>query len=340
MKIIEKTDEATWLAERLKVITATEVGSLLGVNKFKSANKVKNDKICPSPFITNDKIISGNKAEDAIIHYGTYFTKSELATDNIFVRHDTLSLGATPDGVYKDGSLVEAKATDMAYWKYWKDCPPLYYVAQCHAQMMIMDTDKCWLVATFFEQWPFETFEKYTLHEEDDLMKRVTWEWGDRTPAIKVAAWKINRSKEIDEMIEEQVGWFWENFEKPVIRVPTGIKSKASALLEESAVMEKSVGKTEWTIQQDQLRSLKGTAATQAKLYHDYEGEYYETASRFLKFLVQLARAKGFTTRLSYIELQVAFKDAIQEAIKHKRSIKDIKELTVNHLKFLDGELE
>ena len=103
--------------------------------------------------------------------------------------------------------------------------------------------------------------------------------------------------------------------------------------------MEKVVGKTTWNISQDQLRSLKGTAATQAKLYHRYEGDYYETAGTLLKFMVQLARAKGFTSRLNYIELQVAFKDSIQEAIIHKRTVKQIKELTVDHLKFLEGEL-
>lgn len=135
--IVEAPDEAAWRFARHRLLTASDVAAVLGLDPHKSRNKVLEAKRCPEPpdVFVSSAMRGGQFLEDGVFRW--YL--SDLAYHNrelgvpppegstcrsasgvsLLVKHPDLALGASPDGLVLDYGvphLVEIKLTNHRRW--------------------------------------------------------------------------------------------------------------------------------------------------------------------------------------------------------------------------------
>lgn len=133
------SSEQEWLDLRQKVVTASDMASILGFNKWKSANKMWEAKQEPPVPLDNAYITIGRWLEPVVILATNAALKTDfkLAPDDLkeFYISEEKGLGATPDG-YSEDALVECKTTQPKNWILWESHPPLNYITQLYVQML------------------------------------------------------------------------------------------------------------------------------------------------------------------------------------------------------------
>lgn len=158
-----------WLEARSKNITATEVASLFGLNKYKSAKALAQDKVSPKK-IWSKHIRRGRILEPAVLQavredlgwvVGLYGGAENVS----FYQHPEIALSATPDGkiLGSDGeveALIELKTATQTRMDDWDFEVPLYYALQVHAQMMCVGVDKAYIACLgAFDPFPLIVYE-------------------------------------------------------------------------------------------------------------------------------------------------------------------------------------
>ena len=142
------SSDEEWLAARKKVLTATEVSSVLGLNKYQSAQKMWEKKNEPSEFFENAYTIVGQWLEPVVVKAtNRMLSKNHKlygnGTKSFFVDHE-IGLGATPDA--GDGeTLLECKTTKPTNYMRWADHPPVQYLTQLYIQMICCSIDTGYL---------------------------------------------------------------------------------------------------------------------------------------------------------------------------------------------------
>ena len=135
--------ESHWKELRREVITATEVASVLGLNKYRSPMKMWEEKELSS-FTGNGYTEVGEALESVVLRFtnrilGTTFElyEKEPGVKHFFVLEEA-RLGATPDAT--DGaSLLECKTSGSHNILSWQYIPNLQYLAQLYAQLLCTD---------------------------------------------------------------------------------------------------------------------------------------------------------------------------------------------------------
>ena len=136
-KRIESSTKKEWLDIRRKVLTATEIGIILGLNPWKMPRDIKKNGATEDNFVENAYTKLGQWLEPVVVQsvnevLGTSF---ELFENKAFYADFEVGLGATPDA--GDGKmLLECKTTKTRNWVKYQSLPPLYYVVQLYTQMM------------------------------------------------------------------------------------------------------------------------------------------------------------------------------------------------------------
>ena len=141
-----KGDEE-WLELRAKVITATDVGVLLGFNKWKSVAELIDGKENYKPF-ENSYTWLGQTLEPVVVEsankvMGANFKLFENGSRSFFVDMD-IKLGATPDAG-EGPLLLECKSTKPGNYLRWTEWPPAYYLSQLYTQMMCCEKETGYL---------------------------------------------------------------------------------------------------------------------------------------------------------------------------------------------------
>lgn len=137
IEVNPKTDEE-WLEMRTNVLTATDMGVILGLNKWKSVAQLIENKENFVPF-ENSYTWLGQTLEQVVVDatnkvLDTNFELFDNGTRSFFL-NDDLRLGATPDAV-EDGTLLECKSTKPGNYLKWAGWPPAYYLSQLYTQML------------------------------------------------------------------------------------------------------------------------------------------------------------------------------------------------------------
>ncbi len=177
--------EAEWLAKRKRCVTATEVGSILGVNRWCTANQMWKEK-ANSTFNGNAYTIIGQWLEPVVVEA----TNMKLGTDfklyegRQFFTNDELKLGATPDAHWEE-VLLECKTTKPANYLRYQAKAPEYYIAQLATQMMLVpDIDYGYLsiMSTNLTQYSQELNLPLVIYkvERDELLERIIKEEVER----------------------------------------------------------------------------------------------------------------------------------------------------------------
>jgi putative phage-type endonuclease len=142
-QIEQRTDR--WYEIRNNMITASDVATALGVNKYQSTNSLIKQKVSPKDGqkFASAATMHGNKYEDeARLLFSDRF-KLETWEVGLFQHPHITWLGGSPDGIANDGNLIEIK------------CPvtreithdiPVHYYPQVQICMEILDRPACYFI--------------------------------------------------------------------------------------------------------------------------------------------------------------------------------------------------
>lgn len=175
-----------WLKARQQYVTGTEVAGILGLDKYKSWKKIKQDKYVAAKPFDNQYMRAGR-----ILEPGVLIALKEIgipaepahATKVVFAYDDDLHLAASMDGKAKtdDGIfyVVECKTTSEEKFNAWFDNVPLNYFLQVQTQMMVSKAEHA-IIACLCTQFPFP-----------------------------LVVYEIKPAKDIQDMIAEATKRFW-----------------------------------------------------------------------------------------------------------------------------------
>ena len=183
------TDEE-WLELRTKVVTATEAGVLLGLNKWKSVRDIIEGKKNITPF-ENSYTWLGQELEPVVVSAVNKVLKKnfklfENGSRSFFVDEEK-GLGATPDAG-DEFTLLECKSTKPRNSIRWSNHPPAYYLCQLYVQLLCTGREVGYLgiLSTDLTQYSEELNLGLHIHE-------------------------LRRSPELDAIIIETVKEFWKH---------------------------------------------------------------------------------------------------------------------------------
>lgn len=139
----QRTEE--WYNIRHNMITASDVATALGVNKYQSINSLIKKKITLETKISGGSFATnhGNKYEDEARFLFADRFKLETWEIGLFQHPNISWLGGSPDGIASDGYLIEIK------------CPvtreiiheiPSHYYPQVQICMEILDRPACYFI--------------------------------------------------------------------------------------------------------------------------------------------------------------------------------------------------
>ena len=153
--IKQGTDE--WYAARKSRITGSNVGAILGLNPWRTADDVMRAMV--RDYHGAESEFSGNVAtEYGTFHEGGAKQDYEMETGNdieeagFYVSDEYEWLGASPDGFVNNGKLIEIKCPygqrDKNPPKFKSINDQMHYYAQIQIQLFVLDTSSC-----DFYQW-------------------------------------------------------------------------------------------------------------------------------------------------------------------------------------------
>lgn len=136
--------EAEWLELRSKVLTATDISVILGLNPWKSVSEMQASKLNIVPF-ENAYTWLGQVLELVVVKcvnktLNSDYKLMENGSRSFFVDQE-LGLGATPDA--SNGKmLLECKSTKPHNYYRWSEWPPTYYLMQLYVQLLCVGFKK------------------------------------------------------------------------------------------------------------------------------------------------------------------------------------------------------
>ncbi len=175
----QRTEE--WYDARRSLITASSAASLLVRNKAtcepyvnaydlsdifdynnKSCNPYSNktqyllDKCKQKSFKGNLATFWGQKYEPVVTDLYSVLKQKEVLEFGLLIHPEYPFLGASPDGITPDGTMIEIKCP---FRRKITGVPPLYYWIQVQLQLEVCDLDKCDFVEYEFTE--FKTEEEF-----------------------------------------------------------------------------------------------------------------------------------------------------------------------------------
>lgn len=171
MEAEQRTEE--WFKQRKHRITASAVGSIMGLAPYGSRDDVMRRMVREYHNATSE--FNGNAATE----YGTFHEEGAIAEFCMetglqvepahFVTHHTI-YGASPDGYVSDGRLIEVKCPyglrNGGEFKSIND--QKHYYAQMQLQMVCTGTDEC-----YFFQWSQHCTKTEIIKRDESFIKKM-----------------------------------------------------------------------------------------------------------------------------------------------------------------------
>ncbi len=134
---------AEWYAMRQTMLSASDWGTILGVNHYAKPDSVLLKKCGEESFFPKaamDAMAWGNKYEDVAISIYEHRNKKKILEFGC-IRHPFIDfLGASPDGISEDGVMLEIKCPVS---RKITGIPPEYYWCQVQGQLEVCELDRC-----------------------------------------------------------------------------------------------------------------------------------------------------------------------------------------------------
>jgi putative phage-type endonuclease len=100
-----------WFEQRNNAITASDLPTVLGENKYKTPWSLLLDKcsVNPKPFVGNQATQWGTHYEDIAIEKYSFLQDTEVLQFGLLIHPEYSWLGGSPDGITTSGILLEVK---------------------------------------------------------------------------------------------------------------------------------------------------------------------------------------------------------------------------------------
>lgn len=174
MKVLAKTlgmDHREWLQHRQKGIGGSDVGAILGVNKWKSPIKVYLDKVEEITEVQEQSEAAywGNNLEDMVAKEFAKRTGKKVRKRNELMQHNKYPwmIANIDREVVGEKSILECKTANQYLAKEWEnDNIPASYILQCQHYMAVMDYERCYIACLIGGQ----RFVHYTIDRDEELI--------------------------------------------------------------------------------------------------------------------------------------------------------------------------
>lgn len=203
-----------WLDLREQMITASDVASAIGENRYESVDAFIKKKVLRTKWAGNAATAHGTALEPMV--RDMYDQKTGRKSHEIgLVQHREYPwLGASPDGVTEDGLLIEIKCPLTR--KIEKKVPS-YYLPQVQLQLEITDLEEC----DFVQYRPARNEDGVPPSPEEYVVVRVKRdrEWFQRhLPAMRIAWDRIVKGREFGlcEIIDDPVAYAPDQFKEEI----------------------------------------------------------------------------------------------------------------------------
>lgn len=214
IKKLFKSGSVEWLHARCQYVTGTDVSSLLGFNKYKSAAKVLKEKIEPPVKIDNAYMRAGRILEPGVLIAVSeigILTKPAAQDGYVAMCIDEESrLSASLDGiaVIKGKEyILEAKTTSTDKFEAWETAPPINYLLQVQTQLIVTGTTTA-VLACLESNFPF-----------------------------KLIIYKVDSNEKVQELIKSESVRFWKYYaENRKFVVNSSIKDKINKIILDTVV--------------------------------------------------------------------------------------------------------
>jgi len=146
-----------WFKLRENLITASMVAPILGINKFEDRLKTLRKKLGLEPgFQGNFYTNWGNDFEDTACYIYSKLFNKVVNEFGLLLHQEHDFLGASPDGITKEGTMIEIKCPPS---RYITGIVPDYYLAQMQLQLEVCNLEVCHFVECKFVK--YENREAY-----------------------------------------------------------------------------------------------------------------------------------------------------------------------------------
>ena len=202
---------------RHKFIGGSDVAAILGINKYKTAYEVWEEKKHGIVTFTGNNVTEwGKKLEPVIISHFEKLHNVEISFNNKrHISKEVEFLGCHPDGIVFANSndyLIEAKTVSSKAYNHWQNELPLEYYCQVQHNLFVCDLEKAHFICLVLDDRNFIEIE---VNRDNDFIEKqnaylIEW-WnryiiGDEVP-LKIAAdyEKENPDTSIVEADEEAI---------------------------------------------------------------------------------------------------------------------------------------
>jgi hypothetical protein len=159
-EVIKVQDRETWLAERVKDVTSTEISALYGLNPYKTEFELFHEKQAgkSANIAPNERMVWGNRLESAIAHGAAEDHGWNIEKLDVYIRVPEFKIGSSFDFEIKSSAngpgILEVKNVDgLQYKNTWIDDgagnieAPEHIELQIQHQLEVSGYSWCALVA-------------------------------------------------------------------------------------------------------------------------------------------------------------------------------------------------
>lgn len=167
-------DKLQWLKERQKGIGGSDVGAIMGVNRWKSPFEIYVDKTEDITEVKESGELSywGNTLEEVVAREFSIRTGKRVRKDNRQLVHKThkFMMGNIDRRIVGENALLECTTVNAFRSKEWdgEEIPPSY-ILQCQHYMEVMGSDNCYIAALIGGQ----KFIYKKIERDDELISMI-----------------------------------------------------------------------------------------------------------------------------------------------------------------------
>lgn len=195
-KIEQRSDE--WYEMRNNILTASDVASVIGENPYSNYEDVIQKKINPKDnIIKNNAVNWGTKYEPIACQIYEQIVNDNVHDFGLIIHEKYDWLGASPDGIRKNGIMLEIKCP---YRRIIKNSIPRYIWIQIQIQMEVCNLDMCHLFQCKFIE--YENKDEY----ECDMTEKRNGYCKDTETYWKLEKYLLTEIKRDKEWFTQNVG--------------------------------------------------------------------------------------------------------------------------------------
>ncbi len=203
--IKQRTEE--WYNERKKIITATDVATILECNPYMKKSELLQNKITNKEIIENDIIKWGIDYEDIVIKFYNELKNKQIDEIGLIIHNDYKWLGASPDGIINNNKLIEIKCV---WTRNITNEIPLIYWIQVQIQLEVCNIKDAELIECLITEYTYEEYKDdiESIYKGYNEKKQKYWK------IEKYKVHKIIRNKEWFNSVKNKLYKFWEEINR------------------------------------------------------------------------------------------------------------------------------